>query len=328
MAYTIKKETMDTFSEYNSETEQFLNWPFVFSLPVWLQSWWESFGEGYELSLRSVFKDQQLIGLAPLMRMNESAALVGSPDVCDYLDFITAPGKEQEFFQALLPDLQKEGIKRLQLNSQRPGAAVFKGLFAAENNRECYLKLSFSRENESFELNLPDHWEDYLAALSKKQRHEVRRKLRRLERETAGYSYRIIKDCGPVQEFIPAFFNLVRFNPEKADFFTPKMEQFFSRLVDNLACTGLARFGLLDLNGITVAAVLYFDYRGRIHLYNSGYNADYSSLSAGLLSKVLCIKQSIEHKRPVFDFLKGQEVYKTRLGGSPVPIYRVEIELG
>jgi CelD/BcsL family acetyltransferase involved in cellulose biosynthesis len=70
-----------------------------------------------------------------------------------------------------------------------------------------------------------------------------------------------------------------------------------------------------------------FDYRNNIYLYNSGYNPEYSWLSAGILSKALCIKDSIEKGRKRFDFLKGDEVYKYHLGGQELPLYRYTILL-
>jgi CelD/BcsL family acetyltransferase involved in cellulose biosynthesis len=68
-----------------------------------------------------------------------------------------------------------------------------------------------------------------------------------------------------------------------------------------------------------------FEYNDCIYLYNSGYDPRYTSLSAGLLSKVLAIKDSIERGVKRFDFLKGAETYKYHLGGKEVPLYRCQI---
>jgi CelD/BcsL family acetyltransferase involved in cellulose biosynthesis len=65
-----------------------------------------------------------------------------------------------------------------------------------------------------------------------------------------------------------------------------------------------------------------------MYLYNSGYNPEYESLSVGLLSKVFCIRKSIEEGKRVFEFLKGNEIYKQRLGGKEIPLYRCEIFIG
>jgi hypothetical protein len=62
-------------------------------------------------------------------------------------------------------------------------------------------------------------------------------------------------------------------------------------------------------------------------LYNNGYEPRFRSLSLGLISKVLTIKDSIERRRERYDFLKGTEAYKQRLGGRPVPLYRCRVEI-
>ena len=72
---------------------------------------------------------------------------------------------------------------------------------------------------------------------------------------------------------------------------------------------------------------MYFDYRNTVHLYNSGYDPEYGSLSVGLISKVMCIRDSIERGKRKFDFMKGDEPYKHRLGGREIPIYRCRIDL-
>ena len=92
-----------------------------------------------------------------------------------------------------------------------------------------------------------------------------------------------------------------------------------------MARAGLLRFGILELNGLPVAAVMYFDYNNTVFLYNNGYDPQYSFLSVGLISKVLCIKDSVERGRGKFDFLKGAEEYKYRLGGKEITLYGCQI---
>ncbi len=327
MAFDLREESIEALNDYYSSEGPALRWPHVFALPTWLQSWWDTFGQDFSPCLHSVREDGELIGLAPLMGKEETAYLVGSSDVCDYLDFIIRPGRERAFFQALLPALKEKGFKQLSLESQRPDCAFFTALAGNGGGHDFFAGIDFEREDESFELPLPGSWEEYLALLSKKQRHEVRRKLRRLERETSNYRYCLLEESGAVQDFIPAFFKLLQDHPEKAQFLTPQMESYFRTLIENLALEGLARFGLLEIDGTNAAAVLYFDYQKRIYLYNSGFISGYRPLSAGLLSKVLLIQRVIEQGRQVYDFLKGPEVYKSRLGGTGIPVYRVELQL-
>jgi len=50
-------------------------------------------------------------------------------------------------------------------------------------------------------------------------------------------------------------------------------------------------------------------------------------LSVGLLSKALCIKESIREGKRRYDFLKGDESYKHQLGGREIPLYRCQITI-
>ncbi|MDW7738794.1 MAG: GNAT family N-acetyltransferase [Bacillota bacterium] len=332
MTIEFKKESFDSLHKYWKGPEHQLNWPSVFTMPLWQKTWWDSFGaiSGFDLLLRSAWEKAELIGIAPLVRRDKTAFLIGSPEVFDYLDYVLQPDREKAFFQAHLTHLKEEGIEKLVLQAQRPDAAAFKGLFSKNSkNFESIvgIKAVFEAENESSEIILPATWEDYLSLLNKKQRHEVRRKLRRLGDETETFSYRVIELKEDVIDYLPRFLELFLQNPEKADFMTGPMENYFNKLIELTAELNMVRFGVLEIDGIDTAIVLYFDYANHIYLYNSGYSSDYASLSVGLLSKVLCIKDSIEKGRRVFDFLKGREVYKSRLGGTAVPIYHIVVNL-
>jgi CelD/BcsL family acetyltransferase involved in cellulose biosynthesis len=123
------------------------------------------------------------------------------------------------------------------------------------------------------------------------------------------------------------FMRLFRANrAAKADFMTGPMPAFFRRLAEKMAAAGLLRLYLLDLDGVAIAAAMCFDYRATVYLYNNGYDDTYRGLSPGLLSKVLTIRESIRNGRRVYDFLKGSEKYKQRLGGRPVNLFRCELE--
>jgi CelD/BcsL family acetyltransferase involved in cellulose biosynthesis len=115
---------------------------------------------------------------------------------------------------------------------------------------------------------------------------------------------------------------------DKARFMTDRMRSFFELLARTMADDGHLRLGFLELDSLPVASVAYFDYNNNIYLYNSGYDPVYRELSVGLISKVLCIKDSIEQKKDKFDFLRGAEVYKYRLGGTEIPLHKCQIFIG
>ena len=325
MSCTISEDSLDTLNSYWTDSRQKLHWGSVFVLPAWIQVWWQIFGSGYETFIRTVRQGEKIIGIAPLMLKEKTAGLIGNTDVCDYLDFIVTPGMEDDFFNILMDDLKKNGIKSLDLKHIRSDSTILTGLtnIAAERGH----KVVSTQEDISLEMDLPSDWDEYLLSLSTKQRHEIRRKLRRLS-EAGDVEYRFIDDITAVPAAMDTFFKMfVESRQDKADFMTEQMKSFFRLLAETMTGVGLLRLGVLELDAKPVAEIMCFDYNNCVYLYNSGYDPEYTSLSAGLLSKVLAIKDSIEKSKSRFDFLKGAEIYKYHLGGREVPLYRCQITI-
>ena len=320
---SITLESFDCFTSYWLNPQYPLRWDCIFVLPPWLEVWWQEFGSVADLYLSAVRQRGTIVGIAPLLLRGKEAFFIGSADVCDYLDFIVVPGSENDFFNILLDDLREKGISRLDLRPLKPDSTVLAHLvgIAQDKGYEVSCKL----EDVSLELDLPPSWNEYLDILTQKQRHEVRRKLRRLW-EAGEVNYRIIEDSKSVSESIAIFLKLFRESrKDKAIFMNAQRESFFNSLAKAMAQARLLKLGILELNALTVATVMYFDYNNKIYLYNSGHDPQYNFLSVGFISKVLCIKDSIERDRGKFDFLKGAEEYKHRLGGKEVTLYCCQI---
>ena len=325
IGYSVTEETFASLSSYWRNADNQLNWGSVFVLPSWLDVWWQVFRPNAELYLRAIRQQAEIVGIAPLQVKEATVSFVGSTDVCDYMDFVIAPGRETDFFNILLNDLKEQGITRLELAHLRPDSTVLTYLVDTAQKRGC--QLSCSPEETSLEMDLPVTWDEYLALLTAKQRHEVKRKLRRLS-EVGEVNYYFINDRAAVHDKMDTFLKMfTESRSDKSAFLTVPREAFFRSLADTMAEAGLLSLGILELDSIPAAMIVCFDYNDCIYLYNSGYDPGYSSLSVGLLSKVLCIQDSIQKGRKRFDFLKGKEIYKSHLGGREVPLFRCQITI-
>jgi CelD/BcsL family acetyltransferase involved in cellulose biosynthesis len=293
----------------------------IFASPQWSKIWWQQFGSGAKLYLAAVKQESRIIGIAPLQIKGETASFIGSIDVCDYLDFVVAPGIEDAFFSELLDNLKSAGILRLDLAPLRPESTVRTSLMNITPKYKW--QVSCSPEDVTVELSLPSNWEEYLQLLSGKQRHELNRKLRRLNEE-GDLNHRIATDAN--ESDMDTFLRLFRDSrQDKAAFLTPPMESFFQSIARAMAEQNLLRLNILELNNKAVAATMCFDYKDTVYLYNSGYEPDYGWLSVGVVSKALCIRAAIERHKKHFDFLKGDEAYKYHLGGQETPLYRCSL---
>ncbi len=323
--YTVTKETFNSINAYWQDPRYHLNWNCLFVLPGWLKVWWDTFGSGRIPYLCSVRHKNNLIGVAPFTIQGESARFMGDADVCDYLDVVVSSGRGIEFFEVLGQHLRQQGISQLDLGAVRAESVVLRDLSAAAKrlNYEVFCE----PEDVSMELELPSTWDAFLNGLTGKERHEIRRKLRRLY-EAAHVDFRVVESKAEASEQIDTFFELFKLNrSDKSGFMTDQRASFFRSLAEALAEARILKLFFLDLDDTPAAAVMCFDYHSTVYLYNNGYDDRYRSLSVGLLSKVFTIQNSIERGKIKYDFLKGTEVYKKRLGGKPVQLFRCQVEL-
>lgn len=322
----VDVETFDQMSSCWKETRQHLVWDCLFVLPAWVKVWWNHFGNGAPPHICVVRRDDDIIGIAPLQIHGEEARFIGHSDVCDYQDVIVQKGEERAFFRALISHLLEQGVTRLDLHPLRDDSTVLTGLTEVARSTGC--GVSCEPVDISWEMELPGDWDEFLGRLTGKQRHEVRRKLRRLE-NSASFGYRSIKDSNAVGEAMNTFFDLFQKNrQDKAEFMTPGLTAFFQSMAEAMAEIGILRLFFLDIEETPAAAVMCFDYGGKRYLYNNGYDIRFKSLSVGVLSKVLNIRDGIEKGLKVYDFLKGSETYKHHLGGKPVQLHRCRFEIG
>jgi CelD/BcsL family acetyltransferase involved in cellulose biosynthesis len=174
---------------------------------------------------------------------------------------------------------------------------------------------------------LPESWDAFLAALPKKHRHELTRKVRRFEREIpAG---RLAWEAGPagVARRLDEFIALHRASRVgKARFMDDRMERFFRRAITALAGQGTARLAFLDAGDGPLAAFVLLEWDDTVALYNSGFAPAHAALSPGLVLLAGVIRDAIARGRRRFDFLRGEERYKYEFGPTPEAVHAVTIE--
>ncbi len=298
----------------------------VFLHPVWLRTWLSEFGEGCEPLFIETTSDEaaddDLLAVAPLMRTDDRLTFIGDSSICDFMDFLIAPERSGEAYAALWGRLAAEEWQELDLWGLKEGSQTREEIGARA--RAAGFDVVEEREAVAPRLALPATWEDYLASLNKKDRHELRRKLRRLLDSGANVELSVLAEQSEVVGAMDAFLELhVGSRQDKTDFMTPEMASFFRRMASAMSGQGLIRLFMLRVDGRAVAAVLCFDAGSQLYMYNSGYDPEYASLSVGLVSKALCLRWAIENGKEGLDFLRGDEPYKYDMGAKDQQIYRL-----
>ena len=320
----IKTESFERLASFFLNKKYNLDWNCLFVLPWWLKTWWDTFGENNDPEILAGYRQGKLIGLAPLSIQDKTARFIGGENVCDYQDMIVASNHHHEFLNAILVYLKKKGIRFLQLGTLRPDSISLTQL--PDLAKQMGYTVEYSQVAFSYEIILPDSWESYLYMLKGKQRHEIRRKLRRLN-EAGDVQFRVLERSDEISEAMETFFSLFKASrPDKSEFLTEQMMSFFRLLAQRMAQQGFLRLFFLDIDRVPAAGVMCFDFNDTLFLYNNGYNPQFSHLSPGFLSKVYSIRDGIEQGKLRYDLLKGDEGYKKRLGSTPVPLYHLKID--
>jgi CelD/BcsL family acetyltransferase involved in cellulose biosynthesis len=326
-AFTALADEWNTLLHHSSTDVPFLTLE-------WQSLWWQHFGYGDPLLL-CTFRDETgaLCGIAPLFRNCQTGKrelnTLGCADVSDYLDLIVVPGCEQAVFHALLDGLSAPNVPEWDAIDlcNLPEASPTRQMLAAAAQARGW-RVDTSVQEVCPIIHLPATWDNYLATLDKKERHELRRKMRRAEQSDQPVDWHITAGEDSLDADLDVFIALlVKSRPDKATFMTDTMRHFFHAVGHAAQQAGWLQLAFLTVNGDKAASYMNFDYGNRIMVYNSGLDTQsFQWLSPGIVLTGYLIQQAIENKRAVFDFLRGNEDYKYRLGGQDTRIYKLHIE--
>jgi CelD/BcsL family acetyltransferase involved in cellulose biosynthesis len=170
-------------------------------------------------------------------------------------------------------------------------------------------------------------WDEFLATLDKKARHEIRRKLRR----AALVGELSIEIASPTPEAVDAFIALHQARFGQRGLFPStaggdRSRRFVHRLAElerSEADGGQLQVGLVRCGGRLVFAALGFDDGQTCYLYNAGMDPAAADVSPGVTGAAEYLRNRMAAGRRRFDFLRGSEPYKYEWGARDEPIERL-----
>ena len=295
----------------------------VFQTFSFLHTCWKSFAPG-KLSLITVRDDLgKLLALAPLFLQEAagttSAQLLGCSTVSDYLDLLVDATLQNKLYPVLLQKIEElpwDTLAWCSLPEASPTRTWLKNFFSGEQVREM-------QQDVCPQIMLPASWETYLASIDRKQRHEIRRKERRLL--AFEHSFEEIEQPSTLD--IADFIRLHKASSQnKRAFWDDTHLAFFSQILPSLGKQRWLKLFFLKVKGVRAASMLIFDYNNAFQLYNSGFLlSEFRELSVGSLLTAHTIKRAIQEKRTMYDFLRGNEEYKFRYTAQAKPIFDITI---
>jgi Acetyltransferase (GNAT) domain len=264
------------------------------------------------------------------------AIFFGASYHADYATVLAAPAALPAVADAVAEHLMAASSTRdgempwdvVDLRRLRCGDPAADELAAAFGRREMRAgwTLNLEREDVCPVLTLPDvpDFEAYLDTLSKKDRHEIRRKLRRAESKG---EVRLDDSPEPLRD-LEAFIELHQKKWGADGLFRPTpggeaSRRFFVRLLDLMGRDGSARLTFLTVGGRRIAAGVHFETRDSYLYYNAGVDPDARELSPGVVMVARYVERALAAGKRRFDFLRGDEGYKYEWGAVDEPIQRL-----
>ncbi len=270
-----------------------------------------------------------LVGAAPLFLTKNAQGqpilkFVGAVEVSDFLDFVGNSQNLPRFIPGLLEFLTD--------NPSIPHweAMELDNLLESSLSLEI-LKAEAEKRGWGFEqvhlqpapyVQLPGDFQTFLAGLDKKQRHEIRRKLRRIGESPEDVQLTFTQNTEDLEDDVEAFIKMMAQDPNKQIFLTDQMRQHLHNTARVAFDHHWLQLSFLTLDGKKAAAHISFIYNNRIWLYNSGWEWAYRDLSPGWVHLAYLFQWATENGIEVFDFMRGDEPYKYKFGGIDRHVWR------
>ncbi len=292
---------------------------------AWLYSWWEFYGEGYELRLVTVRDDEGLlIGLAPLMlerRPGFGKLLFVGTGPTDYLDVLAREGWEAQGLEALARTLrQMDSWQVADLHQLRPEAAAW-GLLEHWGGLQLHM----------WQSNCPvidaKPWDELLASIKKGLRSSARQTLRRAREDGLRCELAGVEDAQAAARRLVAVSRQQwqsRWQETDPEHWTRRFEAHLEVAGRRMTARGLGAISELWHDGeVVVSHFLVFgrDFVGQ-YMIGAGHDAlrRYQFSSLGMWDGT---NISLDRKVGYFDLLRGEEPYKLRWCSRVVPNRRM-----
>lgn len=303
----------------------------------WVESWWRHYRSrgksAYVLTVRT--GEGELVGLLPCYLTagpitGRVLRFMGSGEICsDYLTLLSAPGYEQVAAESIGRWLSETAAREwdlLELDGVDQSDPTL--LLLTECLRSQGHRIHARQRTNGWRLKLPGSWEEYLAKVSKGRRVRIRQIVKR--RFETGQAVGVI--ASTVEEFDRGwqiFYDLHQRRRqslgEKGCFVSERFAKFHAEVSRRFFEIGQLRLHWIELDGVPVAVDYAFTGSDTVYCYQSGLDPHYIDAEPGWLDWTSSIRHAIEQGYQAFDFMRGDEPYKSSWRAEPVPLLEIRI---
>ncbi len=297
-----------------------------FACSTWQRGVAAQFVASDKFRLITVRRETRLLAVLPLQIAAGGYLETPGTGVSDYIDplVIEDAALAQEAWRAILSLLAK-------LWDHSVSGLVLQNVSAPSATRTLLPRLveqaGFTFEETSNEpsvqITLPKTFEEYWETLDGHERRESRRRLRKAETQGNARLVSAADQADLSAWVVKGLDFLEAHGGDKAEDVRKYLRPFMMRVGADMIREGRMSLRFLMVNDTPAACVFSFRSPAGPMIYNVGFDPAQKQWSPGTVSSAIAIREAIEGGFPTFDFLRGTEDYKYRLGAKDVPLYRL-----
>jgi CelD/BcsL family acetyltransferase involved in cellulose biosynthesis len=293
------------------------------------EAWWIGYGaEATDISLAVYDAGGTLYAYLPLMLRPDGVRYLGATYHIDYATVLidlthaeNARAATEALVTNLLGDATALDLRRLRRADR--AHELLMGALVANTTRTA--TLAVEDPAPAIDLSTITTFDEHLERIDKKDRHEIRRKVRRGE----GAGVTISAKAHPVDD-LAEFIKLHRARWGHHGLFTDDekgarderfMRELFARAPEELITILVAR----NLEFGAFAAGLFLRDAAGLRYWNAGGELAARALSPGILLFAHGLQMAIAEGKQVFDFLRGSESYKYEVGAADVDVLMITV---
>lgn len=312
----------------------------VFQSFTWLRAWWRHLGEGIascELHIVLIRQHGSLVAIAPFLIQSKKISRLAyqkelrfmGTGISDYMDVILMPGLENTLLRKIASHLGTlwrsiDSINLVEIADESLTRRVL-----GDELKSYGVGVTVKVCDACPQVELKANWAETLTTLGGKRRRHLQAEFRQLH-DNFPIGYECIEDATMLDEALGDFIAMHKQRMAKTGkdgaYADGRLEDFHREVCKEFHKNGWLFLSFLTLGGKRVAAACSYMYKQKtyLHVCGIGEMGDAWRYSPGIVLQCLCIQESIRRGVKTYDFLRGTESYKYRLGAVDFPNWRIE----
>ncbi|QDV24958.1 GNAT family N-acetyltransferase [Aureliella helgolandensis] len=306
--------------------------------PEWLLNWWDAYSSPVATlnTLTVCSPSGQLLGLAPLYfrdswGMGRTLRFLGSGEACsDFQSILCVPGYETPVAAA---------ISQALIDSSGDGGwgiCEFEGVGThdpvlgqvVKNLQTAGYSLDTKQLESTWRVDLQGDWDQVVGRMCKSMRRQTRSLLKQFDGSEA---LKLTWSDSPT-EFAQAFETLQDLHQQRWEqagkegcFASSRFSKFTKAACQALHAKRQCSIATLVADQTPVASSLLLHGAQGNYVYQTGRDPNFPTQRYGTMLNALLLREMQHRQFQFVDFLRGNEVYKDRLGAVPSECVRIRV---